>query len=140
MRKWFYIFSVILLAKFASATSALWFCILADQEIREDGITKWDVADWMTGDSGDGGAAGKEVAFRIRVFGEGVGEDTFLPLYYTLVDPETGISVTDTATELSLTLPLNFQQASVGEYADYSLSLELGTIDYTTDPDGEFIT
>ena len=139
MKKVFCIFWIVLLAKFASATSALWFCVLNDQEIQEDGITKWTVADWVE----DNESHGNEVAFRIRVTGDGVAEDTFLPLYYTLE----GSDVTYTATELSLssgTLPLLFQQASVDGYSAspslYSVSLELGTINYDVNSDGEFVT
>lgn len=138
IKTFFCVFALTLAARFAVATSALWFCVLGNEEIQEDGIARWEVVDWVA----DNEQSGTEVAFRIRVTGDG--EESYLPLFYEYQDEDTGAFVTDTATETMLAsaiLPMNYQQASVDGYSSsatpYSVSIELGTINPDTD---EFVT
>ena len=127
--------SVALLAAVsARAEYILWFSVLDDAELNNgDGTSAGTVASYTSEDNEKVNAA------RIRVTGDGVADDTFLPIYYE----------GDTAGSWVLNNTVNYtgvnpgsdstqwQPASLGDYAspDYTFALEIGAYDVNS---GEF--
>ena len=127
--------SVALLASVsARAEYILWFSVLDDAEIVDGtGTSSQTVATYVSEDGESINAA------RIRVTGDGVADDTFLPIYY---EGETaGSWVLDYTVHYTGVAPgsdsTQWQPASLGDYAssDYTFALEIGAYDLES---GEF--
>ena len=127
--------SVALLAAVsARAEYVLWFSVLDDAELADgDGTSAGTVASYTS----DGGESVN--AARIRVTGDGVADDTFLPIYYE--GDTAGSWVLDYTVNYTGVAPgsdsTQWQPAYLGDYAssDYTFALEIGAYDFDS---GEF--
>ncbi len=118
----------------AHAEYILWFSVLDDAEITDrDGALAGTVALYVSEEGESVNAA------RIRVTGDGIADDTFLPIYY---EGETaGSWVLDYTVNYvgvnSGSDSTQWQPASLGDYAlpGYTFALEIGAYDFDS---GEF--